>query len=126
MRRRSPIALAAALLIGCTTERAAAPAADSVGSGYSLHQAQQQNGAFARLRAPAAQPVPMAFGESEVRTATSPESRRMIIAIHSVVEVDSLEPAVAHVKELATRLGGYVGSSGIVTATTSCDRQPSK
>jgi hypothetical protein len=31
------------------------------------------------------------------------------------VQVDSLEPAVARVKELATRLGGYVGSSGIVT-----------
>ncbi|HYU09168.1 MAG TPA: DUF4349 domain-containing protein, partial [Gemmatimonadales bacterium] len=29
------------------------------------------------------------------------------------VEVDSLEPAIAQVKDLATRLGGYVANSGI-------------
>ncbi|HEY3220287.1 MAG TPA: DUF4349 domain-containing protein [Gemmatimonadales bacterium] len=40
----------------------------------------------------------------------------MIIRTASAsIEVDSLEVAVAQVKQLAARLGGYVGSSGIVT-----------
>lgn len=118
MRRRTLITLAVALLIGCTTERAAAPARDSAASGSYLYQEQQQNRAFARLGAPATRPVPMAFAESEVWAPPPlPEiATNMIIRTATAsIEVDSLEPAVARVKELATRLGGYVGSSGIVT-----------
>jgi len=119
MQRRPMITLAAGPLIACTTERAASPAAESEGSRYALHQEQQQNGVFARrLSAPREEPVPVTFGESEVSAPPPlPEiATNMIIRTATAsIEVDSLEPAVARVKELATRLGGYVGSSGIVT-----------
>src|SRR5881394_975409 len=119
MKRRPMITLAAGLFIACTTERAASPAAESEGSRNALHQEQQQNGVFARrLSAPREEPVPVTFGESEVSAPPRlPEiATNMIIRTATAsIEVDSLEPAVARVKELATRLGGYVGSSGIVT-----------
>ncbi len=119
MKRRPMITLAAGLLMACTTERAASPAAESEGSRYALHQKQQQNGVLARrLSAPPEESVPVTFGESEVSAPPPlPEiATNMIIRTATAsIEVDSLEPAVARVKELATRLGGYVGSSGIVT-----------
>src|SRR2546425_12537343 len=54
MRRRSLIIISAALLVGCISERAAAPAADSAGHGYFLHQEQEQRPRLAAAQRPAA------------------------------------------------------------------------
>jgi len=110
--------LAAALAIGCTTERAAAPAADSVGRArYSLYQ-EQQNRALARRPSPATIGLAAATSEPEEQpSAPLPDvSTNMIIRTATAsIQVDSLQAAVAQLKQLATRLGGYVASSGIET-----------
>lgn len=116
MRPRTLIIFSATLLLGCT-ERAAPPAADH--ASVFLDQEQERRPAYAASGVPA----PQAYGEvaltevPEVRAPTLPDmpSNMIIRTATASVEVDSLEPAVARVKELATRLGGYVGSSGIVT-----------
>jgi len=116
MRRRSPIMLAAAMLVGCTIERTA-PAADSA-AGFGLYQEQFQPTDYAeRQRAPAALGVVFASDVPAPPGLTLPDvtSNMIIRTATAAIEVDSLEPALARVKELATRLGGYVGSSGIVT-----------
>jgi len=115
MRPHTLIIMSAALILGCTSERGAPPAADNA-VGF---LAQERQPAYA------ARPVaaPQAYDEvalteiPEVRISTpSDMAANMIIRTATAsVQVDSLEPAVARVKELATRLGGYVGSSGIVT-----------
>src|SRR5882762_2600996 len=76
MRRRSLVMLSAALLAGCTAERAAVP------------------------ELPVPTPVDVA-SNMLIRTATAS------------IEVDSLEIAVAQVKQLAAQFGGYVANSGI-------------
>jgi hypothetical protein len=116
MRRRSLIMLAAALLIGCTTERAAAPA-DS--DGYALYsRREQQQRAFARPGpAMAGTPALMQASDSQSH-APGPfdASTNMIIRTATAsIEVDSLQPAVALLSQLATSVGGYVAGSGIET-----------
>jgi len=110
--------LAAALAIGCTTERAAAPAADSVGRArYSLYQ-EQQNRGLARRPSPATIGLAAATSEPEEQpSAPLPGvSTNMIIRTATAsIQVDSVQAAVAQLKQLATRLGGYVASSGIET-----------
>ena len=118
MRRRSLVMLSAALLAGCTAERAAAPAADSAGHGYYLYQEQQQNRVAAARR-------PMAAALSEVVVTEVPElpsptpidgpSNMLIRTATASIEVDSLEIAVAQVKQLAAQFGGYLANSGVET-----------
>jgi len=118
MRRRSLIMLAAALGVGCTTERAAAPQADSVSSvGYSLYQ-EQHDRALARRPSPATIGFAAATSESEEQpSAPLPDvATNMIIRTATAsIQVDSLEPAVALLSQLAQRVGGYVAGTGIVT-----------
>src|SRR2546422_484449 len=118
MRRRSLIIISAALLVGCISERAAAPAADSAG-GYSLHQEQEQRPRLAAAQRPAA----AAFSEVTVTEVpdlpapTLPEmpSNMLIRTATASIEVDSLEIAVAQVRQLAAQFGGYVANSGVET-----------
>jgi hypothetical protein len=115
MRPRTLI-FTAAFALGCTTERAA-PSAEDHASVF-LQQERQPSYAAAR-----AVPAPQAYDQvalteiPEVRISTLRDvaSNMIIRTATASVQVDSLETAVARVKELATRLGGYVGSSGIVT-----------
>jgi hypothetical protein len=116
MRRSSLIMVSALLLAACISERAAAPAADSAGSGFYLAQEQQNRPAAARSSPAAlsavvvtevsALPMPMPADLAPnmlIRTATAS------------IEVDSLEIAVAQVKQLAAQFGGYVANSGVET-----------
>jgi hypothetical protein len=116
MRRRSLIMLSAGLLVGCTMERAAAPAADSVGGGY-LNQEQRSRVAAARASAPAAlsEVVVTAVPERPGPTPIDVTSNMLIRTATASIEVDSLEIAVAQVKQLAAQFGGYVANSGIET-----------
>ncbi len=115
MRRRSLVVLVAALLVGCTTE---APAPSD---GYALYsgrgaQAQAQRAAASRpalaLAAAAQSRIP-----EDAATPPLPEmpTNMIIRTATASVEVDSLQPAIVQVRLLATRLGGYVASSGIET-----------
>jgi len=117
MRRRSLIMFGAGLLVGCTSERAAAPAADSAGHGYSLHQQQEQQTRFAVARRPAAaalsEVVVTEVPELPVPTPVDVMSNMLIRTATASIQVDSLEIAVAQVKQLAAQFGGYVASSGI-------------
>jgi hypothetical protein len=119
MRRRSLVMLAASLLAGCTTERAAAPAADSVGLGYYLNQeqGQRQRAAAARRPAPAALSEVVVTGVPElpVPAPVDAVSNMLIRTATASIEVDSLEIAVAQVKQLAAQFGGYVANSGVET-----------
>lgn len=116
MRRSSLIMVSALLLAACISERAAAPAADSAGSAFYLAQEQQNRPAAARSSPAAlsavvvtevsALPMPMPADLAPnmlIRTATAS------------IEVDSLEIAVAQVKQLAAQFGGYVANSGVET-----------
>ncbi len=119
MRRRSLIMLSAAVVVGCTTERAAAPAADSAGHGYYLYQERQQQNRVAAAQRPA----PEAFSrvaftavpELPIPTPIDVPSNMLIRTATASIEVDSLEIAVAQVKQLAAQFGGYVANSGIET-----------
>jgi len=119
MRRRSLIMLSAALLVGCTTERAAAPAADSAGYGYHLHQEQQRNRVAAQAQRPAREAFSKvaftAVPELPVPTPIDVTSNMLIRTATASIEVDSLEIAVAQVKQLAAQFGGYVANSGVET-----------
>lgn len=111
----------AALLAGCTTERTAAPAVDSAAGRYALSQQQQAQNLAARPAAAVAMGEefePKAYADDEpllALTAPVAVTNMTIRTATASIEVDSREVAVVQVKQLAARLGGYVGSSGIVT-----------
>ena len=112
MRLRVVLPLMAAL--ACDTERPVA-SADSASTIAYLEQ-------HVRLGA-ASRPALMALtveGDAvskppELPPVTPPDvtSNMVIRTATASVEVDSLEPAIAEVKDLARRLGGYVANSGI-------------
>ncbi len=117
MRPRSLITLSTALLFGCTSERAAPQPQDQAAMHFVQQERQPAYGA-SRIQAEAFRADKFALTEMpEIGVSTLPEiaSNMIIRTATASVQVDSLEPAVALVRELATRLGGYVGSSGIVT-----------
>ena len=99
--------LAVALFAGCGTTERTAPAADTASVLFSPRQEQRARGfgerEVARSEVVVMPPSPPAVSNMIIRTATAS------------IEVDSLEPAVALVEELAERAGGYVGGSGIET-----------
>src|SRR3982751_2211700 len=102
MRPRSPIMLTAALLLGCTPERATPP-----GEAHTVLLQQEQQPGYAASRIAAPQAYKAALTDvDEVRISTLPDvaSNMIIRTATASVEVDSLEPAVARVKELALRL----------------------
>src|SRR2546423_726488 len=108
MRRRSLIMFSAVLLAACTSERAAAPAADSAGSGYTLRQEQQNRFAAAQRARPAAlsEVVVTSVPELPIPTPIDAVSSMLIRTAIASIEVDSLEIAVAQVKQLAAQFGG--------------------
>ncbi len=117
MRPRSITLLCVASLLGCGTDQAPV-AADSSSIEY-LQQNQQEGysgrvATVAQHAAPALSEVVVTATE-EFRPLTPADaiSNMVIRTATASVEVDSLEPAIAQVKDLATRLGGYVANSGI-------------
>ena len=117
MRPRSLIMLSTALLFGCTSEHAAPQPEDQAAMHFN-QQERQRGYAASGVQAEEFRADKLALTEiPETGISTLPEiaSNMIIRTATASVQVDSLEPAVALVRELATRLGGYVGSSGIVT-----------
>lgn len=118
MRRRWLI-IAATLVAACTAERRASNrTADSTGYGYALRQEQAKVASRARPTAAAA-PV-AALAEVVVTGAelpmSPPDASTMVIRTATAsVQVDSLQPAIAQLKQLAARVGGYVANSNIET-----------
>jgi hypothetical protein len=113
MRLRSIVVLTAAALLACTSERAAAPSADSASLVY-LREERLQPRSYAAARAA---PALMGFGNEEaerIPIMVPDMTTNMVIRTATAsIEVDSLEPAVAELKQLAARVGGYVANSGI-------------
>jgi hypothetical protein len=111
MRRRSLIMFVAVLLAACTVERMA-PAADSAAA--LQRQEQFQPSVYSqRASAPAGLATTVPQLKSPRPTLPDVTSNMIIRTATASVEVDSLERAVAGLKELAARLGGYVANSGI-------------
>ena len=114
MRPRSMILLCVASLLACRTGDTPV-AADSSGGAYLFRgRGEGYNGRVAAFAAPAQSEVVVTATE-EFRSLTPPDaiSNMVIRTATASVEVDSLEPAIAQVKDLAIRLGGYVANSGI-------------
>jgi len=118
MKPHSTILLCVAALMACTTEPA--EVATDTAHGYLNQETRARP--VAALAVPAiAQADRFAAkdygaGEGLPDMTSSIVPTNMIIRTATAsIEVDSLEVAVAQVKQLAARLGGYVGSSGIVT-----------
>ena len=112
MRRRSLICIAAALVVACDSAHQAAPSEETVFMSRQRRQlspsAAQDQAGFAEVK----------LGDMpELFTTASPaaNSNMVIRTATASVEVDSLEPAVALVQQLAEQVGGYVGGSGIET-----------
>jgi len=114
MRLRVVLPLMAAL--ACGTERAMVASADSAST---MAYLEQQQARFSAASRPALMAVPIneaAVTETrELPPVTPPDvtSNMVIRTATASVEVDSLEPAIAEVKDLARQLGGYVANSGI-------------
>ena len=125
MTPRSLLLITTLLLLACGTEPAPVATADSAPATFYLHQERDRFAARASAPAYAANDAaaPRAYAEvalTEVPDLPAPtlpatSSNMIIRRATASIEVDSLKLAVAQVKELAARLGGYVGSSGIIT-----------
>ncbi|HET9387557.1 MAG TPA: DUF4349 domain-containing protein [Gemmatimonadales bacterium] len=110
MRARWVIVGLIAVLLSCTSERPA-PSETPAAPFVAQDQMYFSNGE--------AEPAARPFAEVAVTTAklpviTRPDATKMIIrTATALIEVDSLESAVAQVKQLAARVGGYVANSGM-------------
>jgi len=114
MRRRSLVLFCAALALGCTVERAAAPA--DTAEVFLNQERFNPSEHAARGRAPAATNREGEEVAGIPAIGFSMMTSNMIIRTATAsIKVDSLEPAVGRVNELATRVGGYVAGSGIET-----------
>lgn len=120
MRPRSITLLCVASVLGCVAAERPAATADASSNDY-LQQSYVEGYNGTRLAASAAPMLAEARNEAvvteaeEFRPMIPPDavSTMVIRTAMASVEVDSLEPAIAQVKELASRLGGYVANSGI-------------
>ena len=103
----------AATLLGCRERRqAASPLSDSTASSERRRIGFDKNG---RPSAVALREV-VVTGTTDPLPLISADISSMVIRTADVsIEVDSLEPAVARVRELAARFGGYVASTQIST-----------
>lgn len=118
MRLRSMFLLSLAALLGCVTEhREASSDTAAVSLSQDRVAGYSQNG-----RPVAAVGLQESFDPKDYDAAERPLppmnppdviTNMVIRTAMASIEVDSLEPAIAQVKDLATRLGGYVANSGI-------------
>lgn len=119
MKRRWLAVLAMALFAGCDTEPAAAPATDT--AAVFLKQEQERfspgNYAASARAAPALMAVDATTEVHAISDLTRPviPSNMVVRTATASIEVDSLQPAVTALRQLAERLGGYVGGTGIET-----------
>ncbi len=117
MKRRWLVFLGAAFLAACTVEPAAVSRSDT--AAVFLNQAEHFEPRDYSATGFAARSA-SAVAETEVTTRDSSPvfgvtSSMIIRTANASIEVDSLEPAVALLSQLAERVGGYVAGTGIVT-----------
>jgi hypothetical protein len=117
MKRRWLVFLGAVLLAGCTVEPAAVSRTDT--AAVFLNQEEHFAPGGYAASGLAARSV-SSVAETEPAEDTSPAvfnmtSNMVIRTASASIEVDSLEPAVDQLKQLAARVGGYVAGSGVVT-----------
>jgi hypothetical protein len=116
MKTRLIAVLALALFLGCGNMERTAPAADSVAA---FGRLEQERVDLLAHRSVAVSPSKGIIGEAEVADLPAPTpgvaSNMIIRTATALIEVDSLEPAVAAMQQLAARVGGYVGGTGIQT-----------
>jgi len=101
-------------LYACVSEREAAPPG-AAGDGYQVQQQRRIGYDDQGRPAPAALSAFVVTGvEGRLPTITPPDVTNMVIRTASAsLEVDSLESAIAKVKQLAARVGGYVADAGM-------------
>jgi hypothetical protein len=119
MRARWAMLSTIAVLLSCKTERSA-PTAESVMVGLSYSEGytgrvDQSVAAVPALGAPALWSGGGGVtGKADLPVMTRPDATNMIIrTATALIEVDSLERAVAELKQLAARVGGYVANTGM-------------
>jgi hypothetical protein len=100
------------ILASCTGESRAPE--DAATGGLSYVEGYSENGAQVRAAAPLAVHASMAKAQPDLAAVPRPDATSMIIrTATALIEVDSLETAVAELKRLAARVGGYVANTGI-------------
>ena len=118
MRLPTIALICSAALASCTLERSTVTARDSASADYLQVQRQRRIGYDAN-----GNPSPVALSEVVVTGTADPlpsvsaadVSNMVIRTATASIEVDSLETAVAELRQLATRVGGYVGGAGVAT-----------
>ena len=114
MKTRWPMIALLSALLSCTNEarEATEPARDGLSyvEGYSGHTLAQEPQPVAAM----ALDEKVVTATPELPPITPPDATSMIIrTATALVEVDSLENAVAELKQLAARVGGYVANTGM-------------
>ena len=118
MRLPTIALICSAALASCTLERSTVTARDSASADYLQVQRQRRIGYDAN-----GNPSPVALSEVVVTgtadslpsVSAADVSNMVIRTATASIEVDSLETAVAELRQLATRVGGYVGGAGVAT-----------
>ncbi len=118
MRLPTIALICSAALASCTLERSTVTARDSASADYLQVQRQRRIGYDAN-----GNPSPVALSEVVVTgtadslpsVSAADVSNMVIRTATASIEVDSLETAVAELRQLATRVGGYVGGAGVDT-----------
>jgi len=116
MRRRWPL-LAVVLAIGCNIERSAPPESHKqapVAEQPMLYGSQASNG-IVPVRAYQAA---VALAETGLPMPPREVTNMIIRTATASVQVDSVPVAIAQVKQLAARVGGYVANSKVETGTS--------
>ncbi|HEX9292685.1 MAG TPA: DUF4349 domain-containing protein [Gemmatimonadales bacterium] len=117
MKRRWLVFLGAAFLAACTVEPAAVSRSDT--AAVFLNQAEQfepRDYAGTGLAGRSASALAETEGTTRDSSPVFGVTSSMIIrTANASIEVDSLEPAVALLSQLAEQVGGYVAGTGIVT-----------
>lgn len=114
MKTRWPILALLTVLLSCTNEARVPAEPKTEGltytAGYSRNYAAQERQPVAAI----ALADPLASEDRALPPITRPDATSMIIrTATALVEVDSLEHAVAELKQLAARVGGYVANTGM-------------
>ena len=113
MRARWAILSTIAVLLSCRTERSA-PTAESRMVGLSYSEGYNGLAEQSVVAVPALGSRVVATGKADLPVMTRPDATSMIIrTATALIEVDSLERAVAELKQLAARVGGYVANTGM-------------
>jgi len=112
------VLICSAALASCTLERSTVATRDSAGADHLQVQGQRRIGYDAN-----GNPSAVALSEVVVTGTADPlpslaaadVSNMVIRTATASIEVDSLETAVAELRQLATHVGGYVGGAGVAT-----------